>query len=174
MLAMLPEITVQLAGRVGRWHPRHVHTQARTVWSAWLHAPQHGILGVYVLAKPNAPLTEALPGNQWVHLRGVLRPLRVLALPDDPRAADDATCAPLLVHAVQIIPARYSDLVPPLLRTPAPAQVRASTGALAPMAHLPDLTSTPIVRGAPCQNARFPRSSDMGTVHLSPSLWLAG
>src|SRR5262249_15008581 len=88
MLAMLPEITVQLAGRVGRWHPRHVHGQARTVWSAWLHAPQHGILGVYVLAKPNAPLTEALPGNQWVHLRGVLRPLRVLALPDDPRAAD--------------------------------------------------------------------------------------
>jgi hypothetical protein len=145
MPTMLPEIVVQLAGRVGSWHPRHVRDQARTVWAAWLRAPRYGTIGVYVLAKPNAllELAEALPGAAWLHLRGVLRPLRVLALPDDVRAADDTASAPLLVHAVQITRARRIDAAPLLLPAPAFLQVRAGVrteaGELAPAAHLPDL-----------------------------------
>jgi hypothetical protein len=145
MPTMLPEIVVQLAGRVGSWHPRHVRDQARTVWAAWLHAPRHGTIGVYVLAKPNAQLelAEALPNGAWVQLRGTLRPLRVQALLDDPRAADDAASAPLLVHAVQIRRARRIDPAPPLLLAPLLLQVRVgvrtAAGELAPAAHLPDL-----------------------------------
>jgi hypothetical protein len=142
---MVPEITVQLSGQVGSWRPRHVCNQARTVWAAWLHAPRHGALGVYVLAKPNAQLelAEALPNDAWVRICGALRPLRVQAIGDDPRAADDVANTPLLVHAYGVTRARRVDPAPPLLPGAAALQVRAgvrtSAGELAPAAHLPDL-----------------------------------
>jgi hypothetical protein len=140
---MLPEIAVQLAGRVGSWRSRRVHGQARTVWAAWLRTTRHGIIGIYVLAKPATCLAAALPNGAWVQLHGILRPLRVQALPDDPRATDDAASAPLLVHTVSIRRARRSAHSPPVLAAAATLQVRAgirtAAGDLAPAAHLPDL-----------------------------------
>jgi hypothetical protein len=140
---MLPEITVELAGRLGTWHPRHVREQAQTVWATWLRTAQHGLVGIYVLAKPGVRLAAALPNREWVQLRGTLCPLRAQALPDDPRAADDVSSTPLLVHAVSIRRARRSAHAPPLLPNAAALQVRAgvrtAAGQLAPAAHLPDL-----------------------------------
>jgi hypothetical protein len=143
MPTMLPEITVQLAGRVGTWYPRHVRDQARSVWAAWLRTAHHGIVGIYVLAKPGVRLAAALPNGAWVQLRGDLRPLRVQALPSDPRASDDLASTPLLVHAVRIQRTRRSAVAPALLPAAAALQVRAgvrtAAGELAPAAHLPDL-----------------------------------
>jgi hypothetical protein len=140
---MLPEFTLQLAGRVGNWHPRYVHTQARAVWAAWLHTAQYGLIGVYVLPKPNVPLAMAVPHRAWVQLQGMIRPLRVQALPDDPRVAGDIASTPLLVHAVQTARVRRTAPAPPLLPHAAAFQVRAGewtpAGYLAPAAHLPDL-----------------------------------
>jgi hypothetical protein len=154
---MLPEITVQLAGRVTSWRPRHVRDQARKVWSAWLRAPRHGTIGVYVLAKPNVQLelAEALPNGAWVRLRGALRPLRVLAIGDDLCAPDDVASAPLLVHAYQVRRARRIDPAPPLLPAASELQICAgvqiAAGELSPAAHLPDLyhlTTDAHARGA--------------------------
>ena len=145
MRAMITEISLQLAGQVGRWRPRRVDDQARMVWSTWLRARRHGTIGIYVLAKPHAPLelAEALLSNTWVRVRGLLSPLRVLASGDDPRTPEDSRCAPLLVHAVAITHVRRRDPAPPLLDEPPLLQVRAggrpAAGALAPAAHLPDL-----------------------------------
>jgi hypothetical protein len=150
---MLPELTVELAGQVGAWRPRHVRTQARTVWAAWLRAPQLGTIGVYVLAKPSAPLAlaETMPNHAWVRVQGMLAPLRVAALPSDARAADDVMSAPLLVHAIQITRARRRDPAPPILQNVSTLQVRAplriAAGELAPAAHSPDLYH--LSRGAP-------------------------
>jgi hypothetical protein len=78
-----------------------------------------------------------------VRVRGALRPLRVQALDDDPRVADDLASTALLVHAYQVTRARRSDPTPPLLAAPAALQVRPGVqtiaGELAPAAHLPDL-----------------------------------
>jgi hypothetical protein len=60
---MMPEIAIQLAGRVGSWRPRHVRDQARSVWATWLRTAQQGTIGVYVLAKPGVRLAAALPNS---------------------------------------------------------------------------------------------------------------
>jgi hypothetical protein len=113
------------------------------VWATWLRTAQHGIVGIYVLSKPGVRLAAALPNGEWVRLRGTLRPLRVQALPSDPRSADDLASTPLLLHTVSIRRARRSAQAPPLLSTAAALQVQAgvqtAAGELARAAHLPDL-----------------------------------
>jgi hypothetical protein len=140
---MLPEIPIQLTGRVGSWRPRHVRDQARSVWSVWLRTAQQGTIGIYVLAKPGVRLVATLPNGAWVRVRGTIRPLRVQALGDDPRAVDDLASTPLLVHVYQVRRVRRTDSTPPLLAASVALQVRPGVqtvaGELAPVAHLPDL-----------------------------------
>ena len=163
---MLPEITIHLAGHVGRWHPRRVRDQAHVVWATWLRTAQQGIIGVYVLAKPGVELAIALPHGTWVRLQGTLHPLRVHALPDDPRVADDVASAPLLIHANRTTRARRSTRALSPLSTPALLQVRAGTriaaGDLAPAAHLPDLYH--LATDAPERDHMRPWSTVRGVV----------
>lgn len=142
---MLPEITVQLAGRVGSWHPRRVADAARTVWVTWLQAPRHGTIGVYVRAKPGAAfgLAETLLNGAWVLVRGLLRPLHVFAHGDDPRLFGNSELAPLLVHVVSVTRFRRRDPSPPVVDQSATLLVRSGrpigAGLLSPAAHLADV-----------------------------------
>jgi hypothetical protein len=140
---MMPEITVRLTGRVGTWHPRNVCGRAQSVWAAWLRTEHYGLIGVYVLAKPEAQLAEALPNATAITVRAQLWPTRIQALGDDPRAADDTASTPLLLHAHQVVRASRADLKALLWRDIGTVQVRGgrwtSAGYLAPAAHLPDV-----------------------------------
>jgi hypothetical protein len=137
---MLPEITLQLAGKVGVWRERMRVVGQGSVWAAWLRHNSFGTIGLYVLPKPLITM-DVLPHHTWIQVSGLIRPLRVLALLDDPRAEDASTLSPLLVHATRMTVCEPVTVAPPLeLR-----QVRVgpgrriAAGYLAPSCHIADL-----------------------------------
>lgn len=138
---MLPEITLQLVGKVGVWRERMRAAGQGYVWAAWLRHHSFGTIGLYVLPKPLITM-EVLPHHTYIQVSGLIRPLRVLALLDDPRAEDAGTLSPLLVHVTRMTICEPATVAPPL----DPRQVRVRSpgrwigaGYLAPICHIADL-----------------------------------
>jgi hypothetical protein len=138
---MIPEIPLTLVGAIRVWKQRLCATAPGTVWITWLRHPAYGTLGIYVLPKPIA-MGEALPNRTWVCVRGVLRPLRVVAMEDaDPRSERDSTQVPLLIHATSVTLCEHTTPMPSLKRQ----QIRVRSGRwigngyLVPTQHVPDL-----------------------------------
>ena len=137
---MMPDIQLTLVGKIGMWGQRIRADGRGVVWVAWLRHASCGTIGIYVLPKPVA-LAEALPSRTWVQLRGLLQPLRVLALEDDPRSEHATTLSPLLLHATSVTASDRATPSPP--REQQPIQVRSGrwigTGYLAWTRHIVDI-----------------------------------
>jgi hypothetical protein len=133
------------------WGTRMRTDGCGSVWVGWLRHPAYGLLGLYVLPKAVTDRPPH-PDRRWVRVTGLLRPLRVLALPSaDPRSELAVTETPLLLHATSITPCRRDTPVPPPARQM--IQVRPGRwigrGYLAPARHFADVTCfTPSSPGA--------------------------
>jgi len=138
---MNAEIPLTLVGSITVWKQRLCATAPGAVWITWLRHPAYGTLGIYVLPKPIA-MGEALPNRTWVCVRGVLRPLRVVAMEDaDPRSEQNSAQVPLLIHATSVTVCEHTTPMPSLKRQE--IRVRPGrwigTGYLARTDHMPDL-----------------------------------
>jgi hypothetical protein len=109
---MVETLELSVIGRASMWKRRMAVDGAR-VWTAWLHHPAYGTLGVYV-PDHEAPLGAALPDRSFIEVRGYLHPLRVSAREDDPRSEADVSLAPLLIQAVSISRCDRATFPPPL------------------------------------------------------------
>jgi hypothetical protein len=137
---MMPDIRLTLVGKLGVWGQRIRADGRGAVWVAWLRQASCGVIGIYVLPK-RVPLADALPHRVRVQAEGSLRPLRVQALADDPRAEHAVTLAPLLLHATTVTVCPPATLPPP--REPQPIQLCPGrwigSGHLAPARNIADV-----------------------------------
>ena len=138
---MRPEIPLTLIGRLLTWETRLRAHGRGALWVGWLRPPNHGLLGIYMPPKAQAYYPPA-PDRRWVHVTGLLQPLRVLAHPGtDPRSEVATAETPLLLHAISIAPcARATSLPAPARRLIQVGPGRQlGRGYLAPARHFADI-----------------------------------
>jgi len=137
---MTPDIPVTLVGKLGVWGQRIRADGRGAVWVTWLRQSSCGLIGIYVLPK-HVARAEVLPQRVWVQTQGLLRPLHVLALEDDPRSENAVRLAPVLLHATTITHCPAATLPPP--REPQAIQLGPGrwigAGYLAPARNIHDL-----------------------------------
>lgn len=133
---MPPGPLLTLTGKTSAWQQRlcrdprgekHKHVSQAAVQSiaaAWLHHRTFGTVGVYFPEAPE-PVALRLRRGQWLKVSGVVRPLQVGALRDDPRSVIAPAAAPLLLAVTELAILEQSpEQWPDLPQTPSPQRVR--------------------------------------------------